>query len=267
MRNSVNVLALLVGSVFICFCGSNQSDLSADGGAGNRATGGVVGQAAGGSAGQADSGSVTPVDGGSGLPCCPTGFDLYGCQSPPGGGAGLACHNPALGCASSLVCGRGCDPEVSGRCQCVDTVLCVIGDHFDPTLCKCVPDADAATPPPADAHVCVDNVLCIIGDHFDSTLCKCVPDVPTPSITCTADTDCPGGQLCGPSTPLSCPPTAMCLPVRFCVPAPCTGAACCTTATDCTGALPALCQRCGDGGTGCAHFACVAGQCDVAYCP
>ena len=69
---------------------------------------------------------------------------------------------------------------------------------------------------------CVDNVLCIQGDHFDTTLCKCVPD---------------------------------------------TSPATCNGATDCTGALPALCQQCASGGTGCAHFTCVAGQCQVAYCP
>jgi hypothetical protein len=31
--------------------------------------------------------------------------------------------------------------------------------------------------------------------------------------------------------------------------------------------LPALCQQCGDGGTACAHFACVASKCEVAFCP
>ncbi len=73
-----------------------------------------------------------------GLPCCPTGFDLYACTHRDGG-AGLACHNPAMGCASSAVCGVGCDPEVSGRCACVQTELCIVGDHFDTTLCRCVP--------------------------------------------------------------------------------------------------------------------------------
>ena len=136
----------------------------------------------------------------AGLACCPIGFTLYDCQKP-GGGAGFACHNPALGCASSLTCGQGCDPQVSGRCQ------------------------DAGAVAPVDAQpACVDNVLCIQGDHFDMTLCKCVPDTSqtTPS---------------------------------------------CSKATDCTGALPALCQLCADGSTGCAHFTCVAGQCNVAYCP
>ncbi len=104
----------------------------------------------------------------SGLGCCPANFDLYSCQRNDGT-PGLACHNPAMGCASSLTCGQGCDPEVSGRCQCVQNVLCVVGDHFDSSLCKCVPDTTV------DAG-CVQKVLCVMGDHFDRTLCKCVPD-------------------------------------------------------------------------------------------
>jgi hypothetical protein len=143
-----------------------------------------------------DAGLASPD---AGLACCPIGFSLYDCKQP-GGGAGFACHNPALGCASSLTCGQGCDPQVSGRCG---------------------PDQDAGAKPPVDA-ACVDNILCIAGDHFDSTLCKCVPDTSTTS---------------------------------------------CSKASDCTGALPALCEICANGSTGCAHFTCVAGQCQVAYCP
>jgi hypothetical protein len=52
------------------------------------------------------------ADGGA---CCPAGWDLYACTFPDGG-AGQACHNPQLGCASSLTCGQGCDGVVSGRC-------------------------------------------------------------------------------------------------------------------------------------------------------
>ena len=61
----------------------------------------------------------------AGLACCPVGFELYGCKEQDGG-AGFACHNPALGCASSLTCGQGCDPQVSGRCQCVQTDACIL---------------------------------------------------------------------------------------------------------------------------------------------
>jgi hypothetical protein len=54
--------------------------------------------------GQADAGN-----------CCPAGYDLYACTFPDGG-AGKACHNPQLGCASSTTCGVGCDPVVTGSC-------------------------------------------------------------------------------------------------------------------------------------------------------
>jgi hypothetical protein len=110
----------------------------------------------------------------AGLACCPIGFDLYACQEPDGR-AGFACHNPAMGCASSQTCGQGCDSQVSGRCACVQTDLCIRGDHFDTTLCKCVPDQDAGTVFDTNP-ACIDAVLCILGDHFDATLCKCVPD-------------------------------------------------------------------------------------------
>jgi hypothetical protein len=40
---------------------------------------------------------------------------MYDCNFQDGG-RGLACHNPALGCASSFVCGESCDPVVTGRC-------------------------------------------------------------------------------------------------------------------------------------------------------
>lgn len=223
--------------------------------------------------------------------CCPANFDMYSCQQPDGG-MGLACHNPAMGCASSAVCGQGCDPVVSGRCQCVETELCIRGDHFDHTLCKCVPDADAGAS-------CVQNVLCIIGDHFDRVLCRCVPNAaPTdagtgcvqrvlciqgdrfdpvqckcvpnqPPVTafCTQDADCPAGDVCGPPSPIKCPPTALCIPARQCIPAPAdAGVNACKTAADCHGALPDICEVCPNGGTACAHFVCMAGTCEVAIC-
>jgi hypothetical protein len=54
----------------------------------------------------------SPTDAGA---CCPAGSDLHACTFTDGG-TGLACHDPALGCASSTVCGQGCDPVVMGRC-------------------------------------------------------------------------------------------------------------------------------------------------------
>lgn len=52
------------------------------------------------------------TDGGS---CCPAGWTMYSCNQA-GGGTGLACHNPAVGCASSTTCGQGCDEVVTGAC-------------------------------------------------------------------------------------------------------------------------------------------------------
>ena len=112
--------------------------------------------------------------------CCPVRWNMYSCQEE-NGTAGLNCHNPKLGCASSLTCGGGCDFQVTGRCPVCDPVVCPSGQSFDTTLCKCV---------------------------------------------------APG----------------------------------CKTAADCTGPLPQLCEVCPEGGSGCAHFACVAGQCQIAFC-
>jgi hypothetical protein len=60
-------------------------------------------------AGTTDAGTT---DGGD---CCPANYDMYACTNP-NGSQGLACHNPAMGCASSTTCGQGCDPVVTGRC-------------------------------------------------------------------------------------------------------------------------------------------------------
>ena len=48
--------------------------------------------------------------------CCPVNWLMYGCTYADGG-AGFNCHNPALGCASSMTCGVGCDFIVAGRCD------------------------------------------------------------------------------------------------------------------------------------------------------
>ena len=65
----------------------------------------------------AHAGPCLDASGGSdGAACCPAGWGLYSCTYPDGGG-GLACHNPALGCASSFTCGDGCDFVVEGACD------------------------------------------------------------------------------------------------------------------------------------------------------
>jgi hypothetical protein len=112
--------------------------------------------------------------------CCPSGWNLYSCVDASGQ-AGLNCHNPALGCPSSTVCGGGCDSQVNGTCPVCDPIPCPSGETFDSTLCACVQGA-------------------------------------------------------------------------------------CKTAADCQGALPALCEICGDGGFGCAHWTCPSGACVESFC-
>jgi len=41
----------------------------------------------------------------------------------------------------------------------------------------------------------------------------------------------------------------------------------CKTASDCHGALPDLCEVCSGGGSGCAHWECESGKCEIGYCP
>jgi len=110
--------------------------------------------------------------------CCPAGWDMYSCREE-NGGTGLNCHNPRLACPSSLICGVGCDFEVTGVCPVCDPVVCPQGQTWDSALCKCVG---------------------------------------------------------------------------------------CVTAADCTGPLPALCEVCTNGQEACAHWACIAGVCEIAIC-
>jgi hypothetical protein len=70
--------------------------------------------------------------------CCPTGWAMYACNDADGT-SGLNCHNPLLGCASSLTCGGGCDFEVTGRCPVCDPLVCPPGEVWDVSLCSCLP--------------------------------------------------------------------------------------------------------------------------------
>jgi hypothetical protein len=100
-----------------------------------------------GDAGATDTGPAT--DAGD---CCPATFDLYSCTFPDGG-AGQACHNPAMGCSSSTTCGEGCDPVVTGRCggptltwytTCGDPV-CPAADGGNEDAGVCAPVGSACT--------------------------------------------------------------------------------------------------------------------------
>jgi hypothetical protein len=70
-----------------------------------------------------------------------------------------------------------------GGDRCVENAACVAGDHWDPTLCRCVPGDAAAedVTAPADGSggapdACVAPIPCTNGYHWDSTVCSCVPD-------------------------------------------------------------------------------------------
>jgi hypothetical protein len=73
----------------------------------------------------------------------------------------------------------------------------------------CVPNADGTCGwTQVTCPICVDNVLCIMGDHWDGTLCKCVPDSPPPSpCPCAAGQICVT-QIGGPAIPN--PPPSHC---------------------------------------------------------
>ena len=77
--------------------------------------GGSSSSGSSGGSGSSSSSSGSSTSGSSG-DCCPDGWDLYACSFADGG-AGMACHNPAMGCASSSTCGSGCDAVVSGSCS------------------------------------------------------------------------------------------------------------------------------------------------------
>ncbi|MCL2449820.1 MAG: hypothetical protein FWD17_12805 [Polyangiaceae bacterium] len=91
----------------------------------------------------------------------------------------------------------------------------------------------------------VGAVFCINGGHWDPNLCRCVP----PDGGCVDNVLCISGDHWDPN-------------LCRCVP----DANGCTTASDCRGPLPQFCLVCSDGIAACAHWACVAGQCEVATC-
>jgi hypothetical protein len=56
-------------------------------------------------------------------------------------------------------------------------------------------DAGAPIPDGGDSgtsDACVDNILCLIGAHWDPSLCKCVPDI-TDAGFCVSDKGGPCG--------------------------------------------------------------------------
>jgi hypothetical protein len=86
----------------------------------------------------------------------------------------LACGAPDSSSPRTAPTGVSSSNQLTADGGCVDNVLCVLGDRWDPLLCSCVPDEDAATPGSPDA--CVETVLCVRTDHWDPQLCQCVPN-------------------------------------------------------------------------------------------
>lgn len=188
-KQSSSLAGLAAGLMLIVGCSEKGGDSDAGTTSADGATPGDGALAVDGSIPSHD-GAVPTIPDTAGA-CCPAGFQLYDCQEP-NGQPGLACHNPALGCASSTMCGQGCDPQVVGRCECVEDQLCMIGQSFDRNRCTCVPKMDGGSPDEStvdassdDARIdlsprtdaaCVETVLCIRGDTFDRSLCRCVPN-------------------------------------------------------------------------------------------
>ena len=135
---------------------------------------------------------------------------------------------------------------------------------------------------PGDA--CVDNVLCLLGSHWDPTVCKCVPGAcvsqeggpcggfTSNPCTCASSLVCVNNPI--PDIPGTCGRRAVCDPIPCGVGQTWDTALCecsppaCTTGADCTGPLPQTCVVCGDwGGNACAHWGCSVGMCLIEYCP
>lgn len=78
--------------------------------------------------------------------------------------------------------GRGEDAGQAGSAGsapiCVQTQLCVRGDHWDTETCSCVPDAVDGSGGAGGGGVCIQNVVCVTTAHFDRELCRCVPNAP-----------------------------------------------------------------------------------------
>ena len=165
---------------------------------------------------------------------------------PPQGDAGTSptpCVDDGVSHAdgTSWTCSDGCN-----------TCTCENG-QIASTLVGCVADA---APPPADAGPapCVDNGV----SHANGTSWTCSNDA-------CGGCFCENGTIAHASN-IACPVLDGGSGSADATPPPPVDAAECAVPSDCTGALPALCELCTNGGSGCAHFTCNAGVCAIAYC-
>lgn len=248
--------------------GSGSSSMSTSGSVGNGSGSSPSepgGECAPGAACTAGSGCATASAVGSGAcsescTCDPTGHlscteQCSDASVPTGCTQGAAC-SPNTGCGMGSTgpdaCTTSCSCDATGHLQCV-------------TTCQA---SDAG---------CVQTVLCIQGDRWDPTLCECVAG----GCVLQAGAPCGDANPCSCAAGLICTGTDMggtCNPRPVCDPIPCPSgttfdaslcecvAPACRTAADCNGPLPQLCELCGDGGAGCAHWACLGGACQTAFC-
>jgi len=104
------------------------------------------------------------------LPCC-----ALPCSSPPPPLTPTATPTPPSSC-SGVPCGGPCAAPFPSTCPpgalCVGVGQCELNSAG---TCACVPVTSLPTPTPAP---CVDNVLCILGSHWSPERCACVPDRP-----------------------------------------------------------------------------------------
>jgi hypothetical protein len=145
-------------------------------------------------------GGTTTGTPGSDLGCCPEEWELYPCVFA-NGQPGLACHNPAMGCPSTEVCGAGCDSVVTGICDgCSDGCgfICVSGTPLPPTVTPAaVKDpAPTATPGACVPPVCGPPGMCPVPSCFPGEVLYCAGDCP---LGC--------GMICVTPTPDSAVPT------------------------------------------------------------
>lgn len=66
------------------------------------------------------------------------------------------------------------------------SLLCIPSDHWDSTLCECVPNRPRDPGAPSDGGPCLDIADCVLGTHWDSVACKCAQN------ECSKSTDCKG---------------------------------------------------------------------------
>jgi hypothetical protein len=185
--------------------------------------------------------------------------EVVGCVSQQGAHCGGNTAQPCT-CAPGLACTPGDSGlpfgDVGGACEpphdsgCVDTVLCVVGDVFDPVLCRCV--AASSEGGGADGGSCVSQQ----GGHCGGNTTR--PCTCAPGLACTpGDSGLPFGDVGG-----TCEPAHD----AGCMAAPIDAGAC-QSAADCHGPLPFVCMACSDGATDCAHWICANGQCvDPPFC-